>query len=145
MSKQYTWNILHTEKVASLDDVIEVLLTNREIKTEQEKQEFFHPKSPDQITLKELGIDEKQLEKALNRLEKAIEGKEHIIVYGDYDADGVCSTSIMWQALYTYTKQVTPFMPDRFIDGYGLHAESIQRLKEKDPKLSLIVTVDNGI
>jgi single-stranded-DNA-specific exonuclease len=145
MSKQYLWNIQHKEKIASVDEVIDVLLQNRSIISKQEKEEFFTPKHPNDFSLEELSIDRKEMEKALSRIEKAIENKEHVLVYGDYDADGVCSTSIMWQTLYHYTKNVTPFMPDRFIDGYGLNPESIEKLKSKNEKLSLIVTVDNGI
>jgi single-stranded-DNA-specific exonuclease len=142
MSKLYQWNIQHKGKIASVDEIIDVLLKNRNI---NERDEFFHPHHPSKISLQELGIPEKEMKKAVTRIEKAIDEHEHIVVYGDYDADGVCSTSIMWQALYSKTKHVTPFMPDRFIDGYGLVSESIKRLKEKDPKLSLIITVDNGI
>jgi len=145
MAKQYLWNIQHKERLASVDDVIDVLLKNRSILSPQERHEFFTPKHPNDFSLEELGIKEKEVNKAVKRIREAIEGGEHIVVYGDYDADGVCSTSIMWQTLYHYTKNVTPFMPDRFIDGYGLNAESIEKLKAKDDKLSVIVTVDNGI
>ncbi len=145
MNKQYSWNILHNEAPNSINSVVDILLANRDIKTKEEKEEFFNPTHPNELSLKELKIDEKESQKAVKRLQKAIENKEHIVVYGDYDADGVCATAILWQTLYKYTKTVTPFLPDRFVDGYGLHAEAIEKLKAKDEKLSLIVTVDNGI
>lgn len=144
--KNYHWQILDEGTSSKSDDeVVTILLENRNIRTKEEVREFFKPKNPAELSLNELGIDEKQMQKAVTRIKAAIERDEHIIVYGDYDADGVCATAIMWQTLFGLTKHVTPFLPDRFIDGYGLHAESVKRLKEKDPKLSLIVTVDNGI
>ncbi len=146
MSKQYSWEILNKEKDStSLDAIIDVLLSNRGIKTKKEREDFLNPKHPKNFTVTELGIDEMEVSKALKRIKKAIKKDEHILVYGDYDCDGVCSTAIMWQTLYSYTKHVTPYLPDRFIDGYGLHPEAITKLKAKDPQLSLIVTVDNGI
>ncbi len=145
-NKSYQWDILNKDRTPeNVDAVIDILLENRDLKTKEEKEEFFHPKHPSEISLKELNIDEKQMDKAISRIKKAIRNEEHVIVYGDYDADGVTSTAIMWQALYAFNKNTTPFMPDRFIDGYGLHADAIEKLKTKNGKVSLIVTVDNGI
>jgi single-stranded-DNA-specific exonuclease len=145
MQRQYQWDILNKEIPRDVEEVVNILLENRDLKTKNEKEDFYKPKHPNELTLQELNIDLKQMQKAVGRIKKAIENKEHVVVYGDYDADGVSSTAIMWQALYAFNKNTTPFMPDRFIDGYGLHANAIVKLKEKNPDISLIVTVDNGI
>lgn len=144
-NKTYKWDTLYDGNVKTLDQLLHTLLKNREIDEKEKQDEFFHPKHPKDITLSELAIDEKELEKAVDRLTQAIRNKESIIVYGDYDADGVCATAIMWQTLYSFNKNTIPFLPDRFIDGYGLHSESVKKLKEQNPDLTVIVTVDNGI
>lgn len=143
--RTYTWKVLHKEIPKSIDEVSDILLRNRGITTQIDKDVYFSPKHPLDIQPEELGIDTKALTKATLRIMKAIENDETIIVYGDYDADGVCATAILWKTIYRYTKNVIPFMPDRFIDGYGLHPESVKKLKEVHPMLSVIVTVDNGI
>lgn len=134
-----TWEIL-----GKGEDVIETLLSNRGIKKNQEK-EFFHPKDPALITLKELGLTQTEMAKAVARIKRAQKNKEKVIVYGDYDADGICATAILWEALYSLGVDCLPFIPDRFNGGYGLNQETIADLKVKHPNLSLIVTVDNGI
>jgi single-stranded-DNA-specific exonuclease len=79
------------------------------------------------------------------RIKRAKKSKEKVIVYGDYDADGICATAIMWEALHKMGVDATPFIPDRFSDGYGLNSKTIKNLKLKSKNLKLIVTVDNGI
>ena len=133
------WNILHTKESGK---IIDILLKNRGIKN---KKEFFEPVDPQKIKLKELGINDKSVKKAIDRLKEAKKKGEHAMIYGDYDADGICATAIMWEALHGYGLNVLPHIPDRFEEGYGLNADSILKLKTQDPKLKLIVTVDNGI
>jgi single-stranded-DNA-specific exonuclease len=139
--KNKTWEILNEEK----KDVIDILLQNRGLKTKEEKEKFFKPTHPLQLTLLELQIDKTEIKKAKERIEKAKETKEKVIVYGDYDADGVTATAIMWEALHKFGLDVLPYIPDRFKEGYGINTKSIQELKVKNEKLKLIVTVDNGI
>ncbi|MBX4205768.1 single-stranded-DNA-specific exonuclease RecJ, partial [Candidatus Microgenomates bacterium] len=100
---------------------------------------------PKEITLKDLEIDENQVKKTILRIKKAKEEKQKVIVYGDYDADGISSTAILWETLYGLGIDVVPYIPDRFSEGYGLNSESIKKLKKEHPDLKLIVTVDNGI
>ncbi len=148
-NKDLKWEILNKVKSQRSkvkgQDIVDILLENRGLKTKKQKEEFFSPKHPQNIGLKELGISDKSVGIAIKRIKKAIDNKEHIIVYGDYDTDGVCSTAILWECLYSLTKNVQPHIPDRFIEGYGLNAESVQKLKTENSKLKLIVTVDNGI
>ncbi len=145
--KSKKWKIINKTKTKgkSVDEIVNILLANRDRKTKKQKGEFFNPKHPSEISLAEVGIDKKEVEKAIRRIKKAIRNKEKIIVYGDYDADGICATAILWECLYTLNKNTLPYIPDRFSEGYGLNAESVKKLKAKSPKLKVIITVDNGI
>ena len=83
------------------------------------------------------------MEKAVTRIKKAIDNDELILVYGDYDADGVTSTTVMMTALQQLNAHVTFAIPNRFIDGYG---PSERLFKQAfDDGVNLIITVDNGI
>ena len=128
-----------------MDKIIKILLKNRGINTKKEEDEFFSPTAPYELSPETVGIDEKQLTKGTKRIVSAIENKEKIVVYGDYDVDGISATAILWETLDFLGANVKPYIPDRFSEGYGLNEESIKKLKEEDPELSLIVTVDHGI
>lgn len=117
-------------------NILQILLQNRGLTTKEKIEEFFNPQKPWEIEL----IDKKQLKKAVLRIKEAIKNKEQIIVYGDYDADGVCATAILWETLHKLGAQVLPFIPDREKQGYGLSKKGIDELSAK-----LIITVDNGI
>jgi len=123
-------------------DILEQLLANRGLKTKKQRQEFLHPQNPYRLTTKDVGIAQAQFRKAIVRLKQAIKNKEKIIVYGDYDTDGVCATAIMWEAIHQQSDQVMPFIPSRE-QGYGLKVEKIESLAKQGVKL--IVTVDQGI
>lgn len=86
------------------------------------------------------------MEAAVSRIEKAIENEETIIVYGDFDADGVTSTVLLTQALRGLgisRQNAQPYIPNRVDEGYGLNMEAIEKLKEKGA--DLIISVDCGI
>lgn len=136
------WEVLRKTKSKN---IIDTLLKNRGIKTPREKKEFFNPTRPEKLSLKKLGISKIEINKAIKRIKQALKKKEKVIVYGDYDADGICATAILWECLYSLGLNVLPYIPERFSEGYGLNIESIKKLKEKDPDLSLILTVDHGI
>ena len=84
------------------------------------------------------------MQKALDRIFVAIEANEKILVYGDYDADGVTSTTIMYETLDQLGANVQYFVPDRFKDGYGPNLDEYQHFIN-DEGIQLIITVDNGI
>jgi single-stranded-DNA-specific exonuclease len=130
------------KKLENLKDLIEILLKNRGI-SKKDKESFLSP-SFSSITLSSLKINKKELKKALVRIKKAIENREKIIVYGDYDVDGVTASAILWETLNRLKADVMPYIPSRFDEGYGLSKEGIDNLLKKQ-NVSLIITVDNGI
>ncbi|MCC9762403.1 single-stranded-DNA-specific exonuclease RecJ, partial [Streptococcus agalactiae] len=84
------------------------------------------------------------MDKAVNRIRRAIENNETILVYGDYDADGMTSASIMKEALDMMGAEVQVYLPNRFTDGYGPN-ESVYKYFIEQQDVSLIITVDNGV
>jgi len=136
---------LGKKKISSPTGLVNELLRIRGIKEKKDRDIFLNPLSPDEITSVQAGISKRGLDKAAKRIATAIEKKEGILVYGDYDADGLCGTAIIWETVYQLKGRVLPFIPDREKDGYGLNPESLKRLVKKLPDLSLIITVDNGI
>jgi len=139
------WEILSKSKVKSQRLIVNVLLKNRGLKTKREKEEFIKPKEVTKLTPRKLEISKTQIEQAIKRIKKAIEKQEQIIIYGDYDADGICATAILWKSLYKLTNNVLPYLPDRFTEGYGINPDSINKIKKEYSRTSLIITVDNGI
>ncbi len=83
------------------------------------------------------------MKKATERIHKAIENGERILVYGDYDADGVSSTSVMMTVLKDLGADVEFYIPNRFSEGYGPNENAFRWAK--DEEFSLIITVDTGI
>lgn len=79
----------------------------------------------------------------VNRLQQAKANREKVLICGDYDADGICATAILSDALTRYGITNGFYIPNRFREGYGLHIHTIDMAKEKD--YSLIITVDNGV
>lgn len=133
------WKILNKVKNK---EILKVLLANRGLKGKKEIEEFLNPKKPEDLTLKDVGLDPKQLKKAVERIKKAIKKKEKIIVYGDFDADGVCGTAILWETLHQLGAEAMPFIPKRE-EGYGLKIEKIEEMAKEGVKL--IITVDQGV
>jgi single-stranded-DNA-specific exonuclease len=140
------WTVLNKKSTSSKKiDIVDVLLKNRGINKKKERDEFFNPTDPKKIKVADVGLSKREINKTIKRLEEAKEKKQKIVIYGDYDADGICATAILWEALYKSKFDVIPHIPDRFEEGYGINSESVEKLKKKNPKLKLIVTVDNGI
>ncbi|HUD20366.1 MAG TPA: single-stranded-DNA-specific exonuclease RecJ [Patescibacteria group bacterium] len=142
------WQIRYTPKSTlsplSVRDIISVLLLNRGLKTKKEIEEYLHPKNPYDLTAKDVDISFSSLAKAVKRINKAIRLHESIIVYADYDADGITAGAIMWETIHKLGGNVMPYIPDRAEEGYGLSKKGIDSVfKQYTP--SLIVTVDHGI
>ncbi len=138
--KPASWK-LKTEKVPqNPKELEEILLKNRQIK---DRQVFFNPKHPKKISLDEVGISKQAIKTLVNRVKQAKEKQEKVVIFGDYDVDGISATAIMWQVLYAYGLNVTPFIPIRDKHGYGLSLRSLPDLLTLEP--DLVITVDNGI
>jgi len=124
------------------EEIVKILLENRGLKTKKEQEEFLHPPKPQDLTIKEVGISSVNLKKAIARIKKAIKTKEKIIIYGDYDTDGVCGTAILWEAIYRLRGKVMPFIPKRK-EGYGMKVARLEEMAKEGVKL--VITVDQGI
>lgn len=133
-----------TNKELSNDEIVEILLRNRNIHSAKERESFLHPKL-EEVTIDSVGINKKELQKTIQRIEKAQTEKEQVIVFGDYDVDGITGTAILWETLYSLGCKVMPYIPNRVDEGYGLSIKGIDHALEKYPEIRLIITVDNGI
>lgn len=141
------WQVLASLKSKSKlnrDNLIEILLKNRGISSKKEIKEFLNP-SLKSITVESVGIDKKELEKSIARIKKAIKDKEQIVVFGDYDVDGITGSAILWETLNMSGAKVLPYIPNRIDEGYGLSVPGIRNVNSKIPDTKLIITVDNGI
>jgi len=85
----------------------------------------------------------RDMDKAVRRINRAVKGEEKIIIYGDYDVDGVTSTALLIEVISNLGGRVDHYIPDRFAEGYGLNMGAIASIAEADTKL--LVTVDCGI
>lgn len=121
------------------NDLIEQLLINRGIKTAEGKAKFFYPKISN--FKKDLQIS--GIKKASKRILKSIKEGKLIVVYGDYDVDGIVSSAILYKALSSLGAKVLPYIPHREKEGYGISNKGLQFAK--DSGASVVVTVDNGI
>ncbi len=121
------------------EDLTKQLLFNRGIKTEEEINNFFDP-SLDNFK-KDLEIT--NIKKAQDRINKAIHSEELMVVYGDYDVDGVSASAILYHGLSSLGARVLPYIPHREKEGYGLSKSGLDSVR--DSGASLVITVDNGI
>ena len=138
------WEVLSGERRPdSIDEIIAVLLKNRGI-ADIDKEEFLNP-TLESITASSVGISRANLKKMLDRLSKALKEKEMIVVYGDYDVDGVTASAILWETLISLGFNAMPYIPHRLDEGYGLSKIGISNLKSQISNVKLIITVDNGI
>lgn len=123
------------DRKTNINQLVSIILSNRKI-SKQYLESFLNPPLPNK---KIAGFDE-----ALVLIKQHLD--KNILIYGDYDVDGITSTAIIWQSLYRMTKKLTPYIPHREVDGYGIKADTIKRIeKEKKIIFDLIITVDNGI
>ena len=83
------------------------------------------------------------LKKASIRINEAVRKKEKIVIYGDYDVDGLSATALMYRCLKLIGAQVSYYIPERLGEGYGLNTDAIKKLKEGGA--DVILTVDCGI
>jgi single-stranded-DNA-specific exonuclease len=132
-------------KDVSTDKILAFLLKDRGITADQEFLNPPHPKDIDFSSFfpKSFNFD-KKFEKVIELLQKIKEENRTIIVYTDYDADGITGGAILWETLHLLDLKVMPYVPDRKTEGYGFSEKGIDAVKEKyDP--ALIISVDHGI
>jgi single-stranded-DNA-specific exonuclease len=150
MSEKKKWKLLSSSKFTvqssqlQIKELLKILLENRGIVSAEEKESFLHPKL-ESVTVDSVGIDRQHLEKALERIKKAITEQEQVIVFGDYDVDGITGTAILWESLHALGAKVLPYIPGRIEEGYGLSLAGISNVKNQVADIKLIITVDNGI
>jgi len=123
------------------------LLWDRRLKTQKAIDEFFNPDYSEDLHDPFLM---KGMKKAIKRIEKALENKEKITIFGDYDADGVCGVAILSETLRALGANPDIYIPDRNKEGYGLNLEVVKKVasKRNQPacrQAGLIITIDCGI
>ena len=114
-------------------------LIRRGVTSAEEAQRFLNPDESD--LLDPFLLPDMQI--AADRVQRAIDEGEHICVFGDYDADGVCSTAMLVQRLQKMGANVEYYIPHRHSEGYGMSADAVRLLHARGVKL--IITVDNGV
>ncbi len=122
-----------------VDPVLAELLVQRGVNTFQEARSFFRP---DLANLHDPFLM-KDMDKAVDRLCKAVSSGEKILVYGDYDVDGTTAVSLVYSFLRRLTRTVDFYIPDRYDEGYGVSFKGINWAAENG--FSLIITLDCGI
>ncbi len=127
-------------KFPEIDPVILQLLWNRGIKTQEQIDEFLYPDYSQDLHDPFLFLD---MEKAVERIFRAVETGEKIMVHGDYDADGVCSALIMVSTLRALGVNVDVYLPHRELEGYGLNMQTVEESGRNG--VNLIITTDCGI
>ena len=123
----------------AVDSTTSFLLAQRGIETFEEAKNFFRPDLND---LHDPFLM-KDMEKAVARIEEAVENQENILVYGDYDVDGTTSVALMSSYLLSFYPNVATYIPDRYDEGYGISYKGIDFAE--DNNFSLIIALDCGI
>ena len=122
-----------------VNQLLATILANRNILKEEDIRLFLNPTryafyNPFLIT---------DMDIAVNRIIKAIENKENITIYGDYDVDGITSITVLKSFLNDIGVETNTYIPNRLIEGYGLNKEAIDKISKKG--CNLMITVDCGI
>ena len=149
ITSKYDWQIatnfsdesfIKKAKKFGLEASVANLVYQRGIQTEEALRNFLEP-SLDQL---HDPYELHDMDKTVTRIRQAIENYEQILIYGDYDADGMTSASIVKEALEQLGAECQVYLPNRFTDGYGPNA-SVYKYFIENQGISLIVTVDNGV
>ncbi len=125
-------------KELSIHPALAQLLVNRNINSFEEAKAFFRP----EIEKLHYPFLMKDMDKAVQRLEKAVLTNEKILVFGDYDVDGTTAVSMMYLFLKELTSQLSFYIPDRYKEGYGISSDSIDFAADND--FTLIIALDCG-
>lgn len=131
--------VAHLSNSLGVGELVARLLVQRGIETFEEARSFFRP-SLDELHDPFLMKD---MEKAVDRIVKAIEIEEKILIYGDYDVDGTTSVAMMSEFLRALTANTATYIPDRYTEGYGISYQGINFAH--DNNITLIIALDCGI
>ena len=126
-------------KELSVDLLISKILIQRGVNTFNKAKKFFRPNLNDlydPFLMKDMNI-------AVGRIQKAISKKEKILIYGDYDVDGVTSVALVYSYLIKNYSNIIKYIPDRYKEGYGISIEGIDYARSE--KVKLIISLDCGI
>jgi single-stranded-DNA-specific exonuclease len=131
--------IRHLSAELGIDQTLANLLLQRGIQTFDQAKDFFRP----QLSQLHDPFLMKDMDKAVDRIRKAIENNENIMVYGDYDVDGTTAVSLVYSFLKKICPTVSFYIPDRYNEGYGISYQGIDYAREHN--ISLIIALDCGI
>ena len=134
-----TQSVERLMKDVGVDKLIATLLVQRGIHTFNEAKRFFRPQLSDLYD----PFLMKDMDKAVDRLTNAIDNKEKILIFGDYDVDGTTATALMIRYLKKKGANVDFYIPDRYLEGYGLSVQGIDKAVENG--VTLLISVDCGI
>lgn len=131
--------IKHLAQALNVEDFVATLLIQRGIETFEDAKNFFRP------SLEHLHDPYlmKDMDKAVSRIEQAVENQENIMVFGDYDVDGTTAVSLVSSYLKSYYPHIATYIPDRYDEGYGISYKGIDYAD--DNGISLIIALDCGI
>lgn len=135
IKSKYTWK-KQVEEIISDELIFQTLLKNRKISD----YETFFSMGKEKLHNPYLLND---MQKAVNRVRYSINNNERIMIFGDYDCDGISAISTLYRTLKTLNANVVYDLPDRFNEGYGLNERAAQEIIKSGVKL--VITVDNGI
>lgn len=142
LKSKANWNFLNNDDTELLDEdssIIEQLFNARGIYDQKEREKFLEPNLDDIQSPEHLA----QIDRFKERIDEAINESERIIIYGDYDADGVTSTSLLVKTLRELGANCEYYIPNRFSEGYGINEQAIELFAEEN--VGLVITVDTGI
>ena len=141
MKIKFLSEIKPQQKLSS-QEIVDLILSKRKIK---DKKNFLNPPSPLNLKLVDFGKSHhKSFQKAIELLKKIKEKQQMIIVYTDYDADGITGGAILWETLYLLGFKTMPYVPHRKNEGYGFSIQGIDNVISKYHP-ALIISVDHGI
>ncbi len=132
-------DIDNLEEVLNLQPILANLLAQREIKSYQEAKRFFRP------SLESLydPFRMKDMNRAIERIEKAIQHNQRILIYGDYDVDGTTSVALVYSFLSKFYSNLEYYIPDRYEEGYGISYQGIHYAEKHN--VALVIALDCGI
>ena len=125
---------------ATKDSFLNELIALRGLDSEKNIQKFLNPSKNDLISPYAFC----DMKKAKDRIFEAIEKEQKILIWGDFDCDGVTSSAILYKALKELNANVISFIPDRLLHGHGLNSKELIKLISKE-KVKLVITVDCAI